>query len=71
MCIYIEWLHDTYTVDNYKIKDHSSGKFLNLRLCDSRGFEEDCALDAQEMSFILDGNIPDCYQQACLRTFLR
>ncbi|XP_078309375.1 interferon-induced protein 44-like [Crassostrea virginica] len=53
----------TTTYRQYKIKDHSSGKFLNLRLCDSRGFEENFALDAQEMSFILDGNIPDCYQQ--------
>nr|XP_022300549.1 interferon-induced protein 44-like isoform X2 [Crassostrea virginica] len=46
----------------YKIKDRSSGKFLKFRLCDSRGFEEDFALDAQEISFILDGNIPDRYQ---------
>ncbi|XP_078339733.1 interferon-induced protein 44-like isoform X2 [Crassostrea virginica] len=46
----------------YKIKDHSSGKFLNFRLCDSRGFEEDFSLDSQEISFILDGNIPDRYQ---------
>nr|XP_022300550.1 interferon-induced protein 44-like [Crassostrea virginica]XP_022300551.1 interferon-induced protein 44-like [Crassostrea virginica]XP_022300552.1 interferon-induced protein 44-like [Crassostrea virginica] len=46
----------------YKIKDRSSGKFLNFRLCDSRGFEEDFALDAQEISFVLDGNIPDRYQ---------
>ncbi|XP_078309352.1 interferon-induced protein 44-like [Crassostrea virginica] len=46
----------------YKIKDRSSRKYLNFRLCDSRGFEEDFAMDTQEMSFILDGNIPDRYQ---------
>ncbi|XP_078309380.1 interferon-induced protein 44-like [Crassostrea virginica] len=46
----------------YKMKDRSSGKFLNFRLCDSRGFEEDFSLDSKEISFILDGNIPDRYQ---------
>eukprot|EP00105_Crassostrea_gigas_P032065 XP_011454941.1 PREDICTED: interferon-induced protein 44-like [Crassostrea gigas] len=46
----------------YKVKDFSNGKFLNFRLCDTRGFEEEFALDAQEISFILDGNIPDRYQ---------
>ncbi|XP_022300546.2 interferon-induced protein 44-like [Crassostrea virginica] len=46
----------------YKIKDHSSGKFLNFRLCDSRGFEDNFVLDAQDISFILDGNMPDRYQ---------
>lgn len=46
----------------YKVKDFSKGKFLNFRLCDTRGFEEEFALDAQEISFILDGNIPDRYQ---------
>ncbi|XP_065938187.1 interferon-induced protein 44-like [Magallana gigas] len=46
----------------YKVKDISKGKFPNFRLCDTRGFEEKFALDAQEISFILDGNIPDRYQ---------
>ncbi|XP_052677100.1 interferon-induced protein 44-like [Crassostrea angulata] len=46
----------------YKVKDFSKGKFLNFRVCDTRGFEEEFALDAQEISFILDGNIPDRYQ---------
>ena len=46
----------------YKLKDRSSGKFLSFRLCDSRGFEEDFSLDSQEISFILDGNMPDRYQ---------
>lgn len=46
----------------YKVKDFSKGKFLSFRLCDTRGFEEEFALDAQEISFILDGNIPDRYQ---------
>ncbi|XP_078339735.1 interferon-induced protein 44-like isoform X4 [Crassostrea virginica] len=54
-----EW---TEEYRQYKIKDRSLGKFLNFRLCDSRGFEEDFSLDSQEISFILDGNIPDRYQ---------
>uniref|UniRef100_A0A8W8M6I3 TLDc domain-containing protein n=1 Tax=Magallana gigas TaxID=29159 RepID=A0A8W8M6I3_MAGGI len=56
--------HDGWTNEyrQYKVKDFSKGKFLNFRLCDTRGFEEEFALDAQEISFILDGNIPDRYQ---------
>nr|XP_022300998.1 interferon-induced protein 44-like [Crassostrea virginica] len=45
----------------YKIKT-SFGNFLNFRLCDTRGFEEEFSMDMEEMSFILDGNIPDRYQ---------
>ncbi|XP_061167735.1 interferon-induced protein 44-like [Saccostrea echinata] len=46
----------------YKIKDFTSGKFLNLRLCDTRGFEDELAMDIQEITYILDGNVPDQYQ---------
>ncbi|XP_056000058.1 interferon-induced protein 44-like isoform X2 [Ostrea edulis] len=46
----------------YTVKDFSSGKFLNFRLCDTRGFEEELALDAEEISFALDGHVPDRYQ---------
>ncbi|XP_062611391.1 interferon-induced protein 44-like, partial [Saccostrea cucullata] len=46
----------------YKIKDFTSGKFLNFRLCDTRGFEDEFEMDVQEIAFILDGNIPDQYQ---------
>ncbi|XP_061167740.1 interferon-induced protein 44-like [Saccostrea echinata] len=46
----------------YKIKDFTSGKFLNFRLCDTRGFEDEFEIDLHEISFILDGNIPDQYQ---------
>ncbi|XP_056000050.1 interferon-induced protein 44-like [Ostrea edulis] len=52
----------TTSYRQYKIKDFSSGKFLNFRLCDTRGFEEEFAMDTQEISFILDGNVPDRYQ---------
>lgn len=46
----------------YNIKDYSSGKTLKIRLCDTRGIEEDFAVDTQEMAYILNGNIPDRYQ---------
>lgn len=37
-------------------------KLLILLLCDTRGFKGEFSQDAQEISFILDGNIPDRYQ---------
>lgn len=61
--IYITYsLYIFYQYRQYKVKDISKGTFPNFRLCDNRGFEEEFALDAQEISFILDGNIPDRYQ---------
>lgn len=52
----------------YNIKDYSSGKTLKIRLCDTRGIEEDFAVDTQEMAYILNGNIPDRYQVNSFRT---
>ncbi|XP_062610572.1 interferon-induced protein 44-like [Saccostrea cucullata] len=46
----------------YTIKDQNSGHNLKIRLCDTRGLEEDFTIDAQEMAYILDGNVPDRYQ---------
>ncbi|XP_034306975.2 interferon-induced protein 44-like isoform X2 [Magallana gigas] len=46
----------------YNVKDHNSGQTLKIRLCDTRGLEEDFAIDSQEISHILDGNISDRYQ---------
>ncbi|XP_048739753.2 interferon-induced protein 44-like isoform X2 [Ostrea edulis] len=46
----------------YTIKDHNSGQNLKIRLCDTRGFEKDFKIDAQEITYILDGNMPDRYQ---------
>ena len=61
--------HFIFQYRQYKIKT-SSGNFLNFRLCDTRGFEEEFSMDMQEMSFILDGNIPDRYQVHVLSTFI-
>ncbi|XP_065936844.1 interferon-induced protein 44-like [Magallana gigas] len=46
----------------YNVKDHNSGKTLKIRLCDTRGLEEELTIDSQEIFHILDGNIPDRYQ---------
>ena len=46
----------------YAIKDHKSGQNLKLRLCDTRGLEEDSSFDPQDIVYILDGNVPDRYQ---------
>eukprot|EP00105_Crassostrea_gigas_P030109 XP_011452310.1 PREDICTED: interferon-induced protein 44-like [Crassostrea gigas] len=46
----------------YSVKDHNSGQTLKIRLCDTRGLEEDFNIDPQEISHILDGNVPDRYQ---------
>ncbi|XP_062573036.1 interferon-induced protein 44-like [Saccostrea cucullata] len=46
----------------YTIKDQNSGHNLKIRLCDTRGLEENFRMDAQEIAYILDGNVPDRYQ---------
>lgn len=46
----------------YEVKDYSRKQFLNLRLCDTCGFQEESALNTQEFVFILSGHLPDCYQ---------
>ena len=46
----------------YAIKDSNSGQTLKLRLCDTRGLEEDSSVDPQDIVYILDGNVPDRYQ---------
>ena len=46
----------------YAIKDHNSGQTLKLRLCDTRGLEEDSSVDPQDIVYILDGHVPDRYQ---------
>ena len=46
----------------YAIKDHDSRETLKLRLCDTRGLEEDSSVDPQDIVYILDGHVPDRYQ---------
>ncbi|KAK3577662.1 hypothetical protein CHS0354_000090 [Potamilus streckersoni] len=46
----------------YQVRSTASSKPLPFRLCDTRGMEEAQGLDASEISFIIDGNVPDGYQ---------
>lgn len=46
----------------YQILSTETGKPLNFRLCDTRGLEENQGIDANDMSYLLDGNVPDKYQ---------
>ena len=45
----------------YQVRSCSSGKPLKFRLCDTRGLEETQGIDANDVSFLLDGNVPDGY----------
>lgn len=40
----------------------SSRKTLNFRLCDTRGLEETQGIDAHDIVYLLEGNVPDGYQ---------
>ncbi|XP_052103654.1 interferon-induced protein 44-like [Mytilus californianus] len=46
----------------YQIRNGETGKPMNFRLHDTRGIEADQGVDANEMSYLLDGNIPDRHQ---------
>lgn len=46
---------------SYQVRSCSSGKPLKFRLCDTRGLEETQGIDANDVSFLLDGNVPDGY----------
>ena len=46
----------------YQVRSSSSGKPLNFRLCDTQGLEEGQGIDAHDIVYLLDGNVPDGYQ---------
>ncbi|KAL3875137.1 hypothetical protein ACJMK2_038065 [Sinanodonta woodiana] len=46
----------------YQVRSAASSKPLPFRLCDTMGLEESQGLDASEISYIIDGNVPDGYQ---------
>ncbi|XP_056001626.1 interferon-induced protein 44-like [Ostrea edulis] len=52
----------TTTLRKYRVRDPSSGQYLNLRLCDMRGLEESEGVKTQDIALVLDGNIPEHYQ---------
>ena len=45
----------------YQVRTKSSAKPLKFRFCDTRGLEESQGIDAHDLTFLLDGNVPDGY----------
>ncbi|XP_061167739.1 interferon-induced protein 44-like [Saccostrea echinata] len=52
----------TKTFRKYRIRNPGSGRYLNIRLCDTRGLEESLGIKTQDIAYILDGHIPEHYQ---------
>ncbi|KAJ8313255.1 hypothetical protein KUTeg_009172 [Tegillarca granosa] len=46
----------------YQIEDSQCSNYMNFRICDTRGLEEDQGVDGEELGYLLDGHIPDRYQ---------
>ncbi|XP_045177309.2 interferon-induced protein 44-like [Mercenaria mercenaria] len=46
----------------YRVRGSQMEKPLRFCLCDTMGLEESQGIDAQELTYILDGNVPDGYQ---------
>ena len=45
----------------YKVRS-TSGKHLKFSLCDTRGLEDGQGIGANDIGYILDGNLPDGFQ---------
>ena len=43
------------------MRSSSSSEPLKFRLCDTRGLEETQGIDANDVTYLLDGNVPDGY----------
>ncbi|XP_061167745.1 interferon-induced protein 44-like, partial [Saccostrea echinata] len=52
----------TTSFNKFRIRDPSTKKFLNFRLCDTRGLEDNLCIKYEDMAFILDGNLPHNYK---------
>jgi hypothetical protein len=35
---------------------------MKFKLCDTRGLEENQGIDAQELGYLIDGNVPNGYE---------
>ncbi|VDI11098.1 Hypothetical predicted protein [Mytilus galloprovincialis] len=46
----------------YQVRNGPSGKPMNFRLHDTRGLEADQGIDGHEISYIVDGHLPDRHQ---------
>ncbi|XP_065936886.1 interferon-induced protein 44-like [Magallana gigas] len=62
-CIGSEKHSITKKFEKFRIRDHSTKKYLRFRICDTRGVDERMSIDSEELSFILDGNLPNHYKK--------
>ena len=46
----------------YQVRNGPTGKPMHFRLHDTRGLEADQGIDNHEISYIVDGNLPDRHQ---------
>lgn len=46
----------------YQVRTGISGKPMNFRLHDTIGLEADQGIEAHEICYLLDGNLPDRHQ---------
>ena len=46
----------------YPVCFSKTGQPLNFRLCDTRGLEDCQGIDGNDVSYLLDGNLPDGFQ---------
>ena len=46
----------------YQVRNGPTGKPMHFRLHDTRGLEADQGIDNHEISYIVDGNLPDKHQ---------
>ena len=46
----------------YHVRGSTLEKPMKFKLCDTRGLDESQGIDAQELNYLLDGNIPNGYQ---------
>ncbi|XP_062595301.1 interferon-induced protein 44-like [Saccostrea cucullata] len=52
----------TANLRKYRIRNHETGGYLNFRLCDTRGIEEEMSIKHQDMALLLDGHLSDQYK---------
>ena len=49
----------------YQVRNPTSGQVMKFRLCDTRGLEDGQGIDANDIAYLLDGNLPDGFH-VCL-----
>nr|XP_034306901.1 interferon-induced protein 44 [Crassostrea gigas] len=52
----------TTNLRKYRIRNRETKSYLNFRLCDTRGLEEEMSMHLQDMALLLDGHLSDQYK---------